>query len=692
MINLTRRFIVITLVVLTVGQAGIFAWTYAIRRDSLQTDLDNKISLTLGLLRSIAGPAFLDKNFASFGSLMEQVLKDRDFVEIDLLNDGDVSIVRKESQEQRPSVQELVVPVVNDDEVKVGTLKLKYTPARIDIDLKSFTRTALTILILVQALIFFIIVRLFQREITRRIRCLAEQFRRVTDGDLSVQIPASDTVEFKPIISGFNYLVLSLSGSLSKVLNLSDRVAANGDKLQAMVRDVQHGIAGQHLLTSQAGEQVQVATLAQQEIVAATGRLFELTHDNASSLEEIRFTSDSISSQVSHLSERLEDSRGLVRSLTRSSGEVTEMSRQTQVQVAQVSCSVADISGSVARIEQSVSASVHLSSETTRLIADRGIRAVDETTRSMRKIHDFVAALNEGMGLLATRSRDIVKILAVIREVTDKTKLLALNASIIAAQAGERGKSFAVVAGEMKALSDMTATSTLEIDSIVNSISSQIEAVVAETAGTIRLVEDGELVVAGAGEALGEMLQAARTSQEMTEEIQQATADQSLGVSMIVAAVEELSAMNERVREAVATGGTSACRMEDAMDLLQEFMAETTRATREQMISLKAIAVNMEDAKALNGRIFQAAEQQQEVNAAVVVSMGEMLVVGDMAVNEVTAVAENMQEVVGAVASLQRELQGFTLLDAPGEEDRQGASLTPIAPVSGGGPVRLAYR
>ena len=106
------------------------------------------------------------------------------------------------------------------------------------------------------------------------------------------------------------------------------------------------------------------------------------------------------------------------------------------------------------------------------------------TAGGMTAIRETVTRGADVINRLGARSEEIGKILTVITEVTDQTSLLALNAAILAAQAGEYGKGFAVVADEIKELAERTANSTKEIEDVV-------EAVRREAADAVRAMEEG---------------------------------------------------------------------------------------------------------------------------------------------------------------------------------------------------------
>ncbi|MTD32703.1 methyl-accepting chemotaxis protein [Paludibacterium denitrificans] len=116
---------------------------------------------------------------------------------------------------------------------------------------------------------------------------------------------------------------------------------------------------------------------------------------------------------------------------------------------------------------------------------------MDKVAHEVQSIVQTVDALQTSMSGLASHSEEIRGIVAVIRDIADQTNLLALNAAIEAARAGEQGRGFAVVADEVRKLAERTANSTTEIAQMIDSVVQQTEQAIGHTADTNRRVSSG---------------------------------------------------------------------------------------------------------------------------------------------------------------------------------------------------------
>jgi methyl-accepting chemotaxis protein len=176
--------------------------------------------------------------------------------------------------------------------------------------------------------------------------------------------------------------------------------------------------------------------------------------------------------------------------------------------------------------------------------------------------------------------------LSVIQEVVEQTNLLSLNASIIAAQAGERGKAFAVVAEEVRSLAHRTSASTKEIEELVRNIQSETAAVQRSVTLGRDKVTEGVKISSLANEALATIDKSAEEASRMVAHIATETAEQSIGIQRIT---EESEKNLERVRQ-------------------------ITMATEQQQEGMTLILKNLEHMRELAHRINSSAQEQAKGN------------------------------------------------------------------------------
>ena len=198
--------------------------------------------------------------------------------------------------------------------------------------------------------------------------------------------------------------------------------------------------------------------------------------------------------------------------------------------------------------------------------AHQGGQIVEETLARMRAISKSVGSTAKEIQELGKRSDQIGQIIAVIDDIADQTNLLALNAAIEAARAGEQGRGFAVVADEVRKLAERTSTATKEITDMIRKIQTETKnAVAAMLAGT-KEVELGVESTTQAGSSLHEIIQTNEHVGDMIAHIATAATEQS-------ATTEQINSSVERIAKIAASG---AVAMKQTNEALQDLSALAT--------------------------------------------------------------------------------------------------------------------
>jgi twitching motility protein PilJ len=207
--------------------------------------------------------------------------------------------------------------------------------------------------------------------------------------------------------------------------------------------------------------------------------------------------------------------------------------------------------------------------------AEQGNRAVRDTLDGMQRIRSSVQATARKIKSLGDRSLEISEIINVINDITEQTNLLALNAAIEAARAGEAGRGFAVVADEVRKLAEHSRTATKDIAALIKAIQAETnEAVVVMEEGT-KEVEVGAGLADQAGKALEAISIVVRQSAELVQEISLASKQQVRGTEGVANAMQIISGItrqtSQSARQAAGTVGTLVKLSEQLVDALSQF-------------------------------------------------------------------------------------------------------------------------
>jgi methyl-accepting chemotaxis protein len=237
--------------------------------------------------------------------------------------------------------------------------------------------------------------------------------------------------------------------------------------------------------------------------------------------------------------------------------------------------------GSIRQIEENA-ARTRKATELVAQEAQAGAKAMEDSRASVERLRHSFEEVAGVMKALGKRSQEVGNILSVIDEVMEQTHLLALNAAIIAAQAGEHGKPFAVVAGEIKGLAEKTSLSTREIATIIESVQRDVGVAVRAVDDQREIVEHSVAIARDAMGVFGTIQEAVRPSLQMVQEIARATAEQSKGATQIVKSTERLRDLAHQLRQATKEQTLGSEQVLEAVNRIRTLSGEVKRATSEQ--------------------------------------------------------------------------------------------------------------
>ncbi|MBI5938151.1 MAG: methyl-accepting chemotaxis protein [Betaproteobacteria bacterium] len=201
-------------------------------------------------------------------------------------------------------------------------------------------------------------------------------------------------------------------------------------------------------------------------------------------------------------------------------------------------------------------------------VANQGIAKARESIQGMERIHASVSSATERVAKLGESSQQIGAIVAAIKEIADQTNLLALNAAIEAARAGEQGRGFAVVADEVRKLAEKTTQATSEIGTMIHSIQEETGQAIDAIASGMSEAQTGVTSARQAGEALEQITTHFDQVLGTVQEIAQATERQKDAVQSVLDNIEHIEALNTQTVSNSEQGVSTATRLSaQAIDL-----------------------------------------------------------------------------------------------------------------------------
>ncbi|MBI5892676.1 MAG: methyl-accepting chemotaxis protein [Deltaproteobacteria bacterium] len=278
----------------------------------------------------------------------------------------------------------------------------------------------------------------------------------------------------------------------------------------------------------------------------------------AGSTDEIGKTSAAFNNFMDKLHEIMIVVKLATDKVTASSKELSAISNQVEkgsIQQSQQSTLAAtaseEMNATVTEVAKNASNAANFSIHANEL-ASKGDKIINDTITEMQNISKSVEGVAKVVESLGKSSAEIGEIVSLINDIADQTNLLALNAAIEAARAGEQGRGFAVVADEVRKLAERTTTSTSEISRMIEAIQLGTQKAVTSMEGEKQEVERGVVLAREAGKALQEIVNGSQRVTDMISGIATAAEEQSYASVEISSNVEAIANVAKENHSAVS--------------------------------------------------------------------------------------------------------------------------------------------
>jgi methyl-accepting chemotaxis protein len=267
------------------------------------------------------------------------------------------------------------------------------------------------------------------------------------------------------------------------------------------------------------------------------------------------------------------------------------LARQEE-QTTQIATSIEEMAQSIMEVATR-SGEASKAAAASRTDAASGGQVVEETVKEIKQIAADVGLSTAAVTELGKKSEQIGRIIGVINDIADQTNLLALNAAIEAARAGEHGRGFAVVADEVRKLAERTTRATEEVANSIREIQTQTGTAVKQFEQGAERVSKGVALAHGAGQALGRITASADSLAGMVQSIATAASQQSAASEEIARTVDQISVVTRETVRGAAEASQVAVALRRQAELLESLVSrfklrETPTATHAQTIGASA--------------------------------------------------------------------------------------------------------
>jgi methyl-accepting chemotaxis protein len=376
--------------------------------------------------------------------------------------------------------------------------------------------------------------------------------------------------------------------------------------LTDLMQNITHSVQSLTDAKTELGQSADQAAQATQQIAQATTQVADGTNQTAKSVHDVSNSMSELDEVIGQVTQGASQTAKAVQDVNQSVAQLelaaTDLDQTAKVRVAQAADDMASNA-------QAATEGARVASDT----AQNGARMVQLTIDGMQRIKETVGTASGEITKLGTRSQEIGNIVAVIDDIAAQTNLLALNAAIEAARAGEQGRGFAVVADEVRKLAERVASATKEISGLITGIQQSVDASVKVMAEGATETDAGARVASEAGTALQEILAAVDSVNSQMERIASGSEDLRGAGAEMVDVVGNVRGVVEGVGDSV----TSIAGVAEQNSSATEQMRATARSVGDAIQSIAGVA---EENSAATEQVSASSEemtaQVEEVTAA----------------------------------------------------------------------------
>ncbi len=614
-IGVRQRLIFLTFSGLFVTMSLIGTYRYYVEKRNIMANTHISGEQSCKLMSELAAPSLLVSDLSGIISMAQNFVSLPDAQDVTITDNSGKTLVHAGKPVLAGNRITIGPFPISLNQTKLGEIQITVYPADFNGRLKAYAAGVLveylSIFIILALILMFSVSRIITRPVTDMGNALKDMIDR-KDFTRRVEFVRHD--EIGALAGGVNYLIERLEEFIIEMNEIASRISDLNPKIMKESREVKKNAEVSADAIATVSSSVGEMSASIQSIAESAESLQNSAEETSSAILELNASNQEVARHTSELTSSVEDVTTSVMEMIASIREVAGHVETLSSAAEQTSASAVQIEASVHEVERTAKESSRLSQQVSREAKDIGVRSIQETMSAMERIREVVDRYSGLVNRLGKRSEEIGTMLGVIVEVTERTNLLALNASILAAQAGEQGKGFAVVAEEIKALADRTSGSAQDIAKLVSSVQKEAKEALTAMTESLDAVDAGVHRSQDAGTALEKILGSSSRSAEMAGLIERAMTEQARGIKQVSEALANVKQMMHQIAAATQEQSKGTEMILHASEEMRDIARRVNVAMAEQGRGGKQIAEAAENVTVRAGKIAAGTKEQRQAS------------------------------------------------------------------------------